>query len=299
MTRAVDLGTTGVAFRQTSGILQSRVLIYHQQTPESRVVRGNECAAETPSWDVHDRQRSQSAKKVVVSMRQLREMKDVEKSLSLSEQVYRRLKTEILRGQLEPGLEISEAELAERFEVSKTPVREALATLRQERLVRTFPRRGYQVTPITFGDMNELFDLRIILEVGAVELACKQITEPELEQLRALAEVDYQQGEQPTIDKFIEANREFHLAIASASGNERLYQVLTRQIGELERFFYIGAKLRDVNRETSIDHVEIVSALCARDVTRARELMTRHNDVTRKGLFEALVKAPKIVSIES
>lgn len=225
--------------------------------------------------------------------------KSAEKPMPLSEQVYQRLKSEILRCELEPGLEVSEAELAERFQVSKTPVREALATLRQERLVRTFPRRGYQVTPITFGDMNELFDLRIILEAGAVELACAQIAEPEIERLRELADVNYQQDEQPTIDKFIGANRDFHLAIAKASGNERLYQILARQIGELERFFNIGARLRDVNRETNKDHMEIVQALSDGDAPRARDLMVRHNDVTRKGLFEALISVPKLVSISA
>ncbi|MBU1306020.1 MAG: GntR family transcriptional regulator [Alphaproteobacteria bacterium] len=219
------------------------------------------------------------------------------KPSSLTEQVYARLRAEILRCSLKPGQEISEAELAERFEVSKTPVREALATLRQEGLVHTFPRRGYQVTPITFGDMNELFDLRTVLEAGAVEFACEQITAQEIERLRELAEVVYRQGESPSIDNFIAANRQFHLAIAAASRNKRLYDVLARQISELERFFYLGAQLRDVSSETNAEHVEIVEALAARDRTRARGLMIRHNDVTRQGLFQALATSKGFVSI--
>lgn len=206
---------------------------------------------------------------------------------SLTQQVYQRLRADILSCELEPGLEISEAELAERFDVSKTPVREALATLRQEGLVRTFPRRGYQITPITFGDMNELFDLRTILEAGTAELACEQITEEELEHLRTLAEVVYDKSEARTIDTFIDANREFHLAIARASGNARLLKILAGQIYELERFFYLGAQLRDVSSETSADHFEIVEALTERDKVKARNLMIRHNDVTRQGLFQA------------
>ncbi|AJY48173.1 transcriptional regulator [Martelella endophytica] len=209
----------------------------------------------------------------------------------MTEQVYYRLRGEILSCKLEPGLEISEAELAERFEVSKTPVREALATLRQEGLVRTFPRRGYQITPITFGDMNELFDLRTMLEAGAAELACERITEEELSHLRALAEVVYDQAESPTIDKFIAANTDFHLAIARASGNQRLYDVLARQLYELERFFYLGAQKRDVNSETSNDHMKIVEALGRRDRDEVRALMVRHNDLTRQGLFKVLANS--------
>jgi len=219
------------------------------------------------------------------------------KTLSLTEQVYQRLRGEILGCTLEPGQDISEAELAERFNVSKTPVREALATLRQEGLVLTYPRRGYQVAPITFGDMNELFDLRTILEVGAAELACEHITEAEIETLRDLAPSAYELGASPTIEQFIRSNRDFHLAIARAARNERLLAMLTRQILELERFFYLGAQLRDVNKETNTDHAEIVDALAARNRDEVRRLMVRHNELTRQGLFQALAASRRFGGI--
>lgn len=214
-----------------------------------------------------------------------------QKPTSLTERVYVMLRSEILTCVLEPGKEVSEAELAERFQVSKTPVREALATLRLEGLVRTFPRRGYQIVPVTFGDMNELFDLRTILEAGAAELACQRITDAEIENLNKLADVVYDRSEQPSLQRFIEANRHFHLAIAKASGNERLYQLLMRQIDELERFFYLGARLRDVSSETQSDHHAIVDTLSKRDPAAAREIMIRHNEITRQGLFQALTSS--------
>lgn len=207
---------------------------------------------------------------------------------SLTAKIYERLRAEILSCALPPGAEISETELAVRFEVSKTPVREALATLRTEGLVRTFPRRGYQIVPITFSDMNELFDVRTILEAGAAELAARRITDAELDQLTRLADVVYDRSEQPSLKRFIQANKDFHAAIAQASGNERLYQMLVKQIDELERFFYLGARLRDVNKETQDDHQEIVQVLRARDPAAARAIMIKHNDVTRRGLFERL-----------
>lgn len=213
------------------------------------------------------------------------------KATSLTEKVYGLLRTEILTCALEPGRELSEAELAARFEVSKTPVREALATLRSEGFVRTFPRRGYQVMPITFGDMSELFDLRTILEAGAAELACSRITDAEIEHLNKLADVVYDRAEQPSLRRFIQANRDFHAAIGKASGNERLHQLLVRQIDELERFFYLGARLRDVSSETQSDHHAIVEVLKKRDPVAAREIMIRHNDITRKGLFDALASS--------
>ena len=210
---------------------------------------------------------------------------------SLTEQVYLRLRDEILTCELEPGRELSEAELAARFEVSKTPVREALATLRLEGLIRTFPRRGYQVLPVTFGDMNDLFDVRTVLEAGAAEFACARITDEELDQLERMADVVYNRGEQPSTKRFIEANREFHAAIAKASGNDRLHQLVLRHITELERFFYLGARLRDVNTETKSDHREIVDVLRRRDPAAARQAMIRHNEITRRGLFAALTSS--------
>lgn len=210
------------------------------------------------------------------------------KNQSLTEKVYDMLRSDILTCALEPGLEFNEAELAERFKISKSPVREALSNLRQEGLVRIFPRRGYQVTPITFGDMNELFDLRTILEVGAAEMACTRLTDTDIEQLSRLAEVVYDRGEQPSMGPFVSANREFHLAIARVSGNGRLEEMLARQIDALERFFYLGARLRDVSTETAESHQEIVEVLAKRDPAQARAIMIRHNDQTRQGLMQAL-----------
>jgi DNA-binding FadR family transcriptional regulator len=150
---------------------------------------------------------------------------------------------------------------------------------------------------VTFGDMNELFDLRTILEAGAAELACQRITDSEIEHLNRLADVVYDRSEQPSLKRFVQANRDFHVAIAKASGNERLYQLLARQIDELERFFYLGARLRDVSSETRSDHHAIVDTLSKRDPAAAREIMIRHNEVTRQGLFQALASSRSFSNI--
>ena len=223
--------------------------------------------------------------------------KKAAKPVSLTGKVYEMLRSEILTCSLQPGQEINEAELAERFKISKTPVREALSNLRQEGLVRTFPRRGYQITPITFGDMNELFDIRTILEAGAAEMACMRVTAEQIAQLNKLADVAYDRGEQPSLGPFVSANREFHLAIARASGNGRLEDLLSRQIDALERFFYLGAQLRDVSSETTISHHEIVEVLSRRDPAQARQIMIRHNDQTRQGLMQALTSSRAFGSI--
>jgi DNA-binding GntR family transcriptional regulator len=220
-----------------------------------------------------------------------RRTKKPAKSVSLTEKVYDQLRREILRCTLKPGADLSEAELAARFKVSKTPVREALAALRLDGLIRTFPRRGYQVSLITFGDVNSLFEVRTIIEAGAAELAAKRISDGELTELKRLAEVSYDPGTERTLSYFVNANRDFHLAIARASGNTRLVAALERQIDELERFFYLGATLRDVNTETNKEHHEIVEVLASRDPEAARAIMIKHNQATRQGLLQALAQS--------
>jgi DNA-binding GntR family transcriptional regulator len=211
-----------------------------------------------------------------------------QKGSSLTEKIYNLLRDEIVTCELEPGRELSEAELAERFEVSKTPVREALASLRVDGFVHTYPRRGYQVVPITFGDMNELFELRTLLEAGAAELACQRVTPEELVQLEQMADTVYDRSEPPSLRNFIRTNSAFHLAIAKSAGNVRLYKQLARVLNELERFFYLGARMRDVSNETKSDHLEITKVLATRDPREARSIMIRHNEITRQGLVLGL-----------
>ena len=215
---------------------------------------------------------------------------------SLTDRAYQLLRREILSCRLEPGSEVSEADLADRLSMSKTPVRDALGRLRAEGFVRTFPRRGYLVVPLTINDMNELFDVRSIVEAGAAELAVERITPAELDELDRLADASYDESV-PSLDQFIGANREFHLAIARASGNGRLVQLAARQLDEAERFFYIGAKARDVNPEVSHEHHRIVDVLRGRDRVAAREIAVAHNASTRRGLMDAIASGRRFARL--
>src|SRR5512135_1314271 len=104
----------------------------------------------------------------------------------LRTQVTAILRNEILSGRVKPGSILNERELAKQLGVSKTPVRESLTVLDHEGLVRTLPRKGYLVSGYTVQDVHNFFDLRMILESAAVELAVSRITDEELEALTAL-----------------------------------------------------------------------------------------------------------------
>lgn len=206
---------------------------------------------------------------------------------SLAEKVCEVLRREILTCTLRPGADLNEAQLAERFAISKTPAREALAQLRQEGLVVTLQRRGYQVAAVTLADMNAIFELRVVLEAGAAERACKRITPDALDHLRRLAAEEPKPGELGLEERFA-SNRAFHLAVAHAAGNSRLSDHVARQLNALERIFYLGAQFGQQGQDAKVTHSEIVEAIAGNDAAHARLVMTRHNIETQQGLARSL-----------
>jgi DNA-binding GntR family transcriptional regulator len=117
-----------------------------------------------------------------------------------------------------PGAEIREAELAVRFEVSKSPVRDALISLEREGLVITIPRQGYRVAPVSISDMLDMFHLRAALERANIERIIRNASD---EQLQALDQFkSFHRDQWP--DGFIGYNKKFHRLLAELGGNQRM-----------------------------------------------------------------------------
>ncbi|HLH25177.1 MAG TPA: GntR family transcriptional regulator [Chloroflexota bacterium] len=208
---------------------------------------------------------------------------------SLARRAYEALKQDILTCTLAPGAQIFEAELAARYGTSKTPVREALNLLRQEGLVQVLPRRGYLVAPVTLRDVQEVFQLRLLLETAAAELAAEHITEDGLCQLKALVGVRYTYRDRASYARFLRANREFHVAVAEASGNRRLAAFVAKLLEDMERILHLGLDLRDSAEEMAAEHQELVDALLKGDAELARRVVTEQLQNSRKRVLEALV----------
>ena len=213
---------------------------------------------------------------------------------SLTERAYAILHKEIITCELPPGSEVSELELADRLGMSKTPVREALGRLDLEGFVDTFPRRGYRIKPVTIKDINDLFAIRTLLEPAAAALAAQTMSLGALQTLHDLAGASYTVGKSRTLDHFVDSNRLFHGAIAEGSGNPRLEVLIMAHLEESERFFYIGARSRDVNVETNREHTTIVEVLRRRDAKQASEIMAEHIENTRIGLTRFILASPAV-----
>lgn len=202
--------------------------------------------------------------------------------MPLRNQVVAILRDAILTCRLAPGAVLNERELAEQLGVSKTPVREALSLLNHEGLVQILPRQAYVVSPITVRDVHESFDLRVILECAAAELAAARITDEELARLDAI--VSGEAAAEP-LAATLDRNVDFHTLIARASGNERLTQLIERLLGEMPRLITVGYVMGE--------HEQVMKALRERSPVRARAAMREHIlTVKEKALGAAASGAP-------
>ncbi len=182
--------------------------------------------------------------------------------------LYQTLRNEILTMLLPPGTILVENALAARFSVSKTPIREALALLQQDRLVDSLPRKGYLVTTVTVEDQRELIELRAAMDGVAAELAARRITPQELDALERLLLPAETPFEVRAAKRHMDLNRKFHVGIGRASGNQRLAGLVERLVDETVRLFVPGFQMGE--------HREIIDALRSGDGARARAAAVNH-----------------------
>ncbi|MGW5237491.1 GntR family transcriptional regulator [Monashia sp. NPDC004114] len=188
-------------------------------------------------------------------------------------QPYEMLRSAILKGELQPGQQLVEANLAEWAGVSRTPIREALRRLQQDGLIaRT--ERGMVVKERSPEDILDIYDTRLVLEGFAGRTAADRRTDYDLRAMRKWLE----QGDKVTSDSqgLVEANLGFHASIWRATHNESLIDVLERLNLHLARYPETTLAVAGRWAEARGEHRELVDAIEARDGDRAEEIATKH-----------------------
>ena len=201
-------------------------------------------------------------------------------------QVYEILKQAIISGEIKPGDILNEAELAQKYETGKTPTREALLLLTHENLLEALPRVGYIVPRLTTRDLLEIFSLRALLEVEAIGLAMDRLTPDVITALERnnLEESQILSDNSPQVSSLAyQLNREFHMIIARASGNQRLEKMLRDLLNDLERALSFDPYIAD-----PAQHLEIIASLKARDKSRAQEAIRAHLNETRLRILKVV-----------
>ncbi len=210
-------------------------------------------------------------------------------SVSARERVYRSLKGDIVKGVLGMGQRLSESQLAAKYGVSKTPAREALALLQQEGLVEVVPRVGYLTSRVTLQDVDDIFNLRKIVESAAAERAATGIAAETLERLEQLCS-GYRPGDRESYLLFLEENLEFHRTIAEAAGNRRLVDVVVRLLEQMQRLIILRLGPRTTSDELVEQHRHILDALRQRDPVRARDFVLADITSTHQAALNSIRK---------
>jgi DNA-binding GntR family transcriptional regulator len=201
---------------------------------------------------------------------------------SLTDQVYELLKHEILRVERRPGDLLAEAELAARYKVSKTPVREALRLLARDGWVIVLPRKGYLIRPVRLEDVREIFEIRSMLEPHTAALASATARPADIEKLQSI--LDAQAAAVDDLDRALQAAREFHIALIEISGNGRLSRMLVDLLDEVRRLHFLLPNVEShiTSREEVDAHSSLIDAVAAGDGEKAADIMRTHvNEVAR------------------
>ena len=180
---------------------------------------------------------------------------------TVAEDVYRSLKRDIITLHHRPGTPLTEQELAGLYGSSRVPVREACGRLQQEGLLTGRPYKGYTVNQISLKEIGDSFDLRLVLEPYATELAVQRATAEDLRALAMLAATEYTYHDWSSYADFLDRNLDFHLRLAALSRNDKLVVALRDLLGGMQRFFFLGLDLGDFAAEMRSEHEELVALL--------------------------------------
>ena len=216
---------------------------------------------------------------------------------NLNDIAYGAIKDDIISGALPPGEGISEGVLVARYGLGKAPIRNAMMRLRQEGLIVSRGRQGNAVSAVTLRDVQEIFQLRLVLEVTAVRLAAGKVDAQRLRALNEAAHASYLPGDKASESAYLRANREFHRYVAETSGNQRLAALVVDLMEQHERIVHLGLALQNREHEFHHYHDDLVVALIEGDSERAARLTESALRGSQKKVMEALADATAAVSV--
>ena len=211
------------------------------------------------------------------------------------EQAYRVLKRQILDNELPGNTQLLELEVADRLNMSRTPVREALIRLARDGLVEVRPRHGMRVLPVSADDMREIYEILTALESAAAGLAAGRTLAPEeIDSLDAcVAEMD---AALETDDRltWVRADERFHARLTELSGNRRLAKLVEAHFEQTHRVRMLTLHLRPKPLKSNRDHENLVRAIKAGEADRSARLHRAHRQRSAKLLTDLIAESAAI-----
>lgn len=206
-------------------------------------------------------------------MNQLTELK---KPVALTEWAYRYIKGAILSLILAPGSQLIINNLTDELNISRTPVREALLRLEKDGLVRIEPRAGFYVTEITRRNLEELYEIRELLESRAIEEAVKNLSDSDLEQIDRNIKDSWLSIRNEDVDKFLQLEIEFHTFLIDHSWNQQLISIMESLHDLTLRWRTLSIRSSENLNLSYEEHRRIAEAVKIKNDKKAGQLMAEH-----------------------
>ncbi|MGW5444658.1 GntR family transcriptional regulator [Streptomyces asiaticus] len=195
---------------------------------------------------------------------------------SLRDRARNALRAGIISGELAPGAVHSAPALGARFDVSPTPVREAMLDLVKEGLVVSVPNKGFRVTEVSEQDLDDLASIRLLIEPPTVREAVPRIPRGELPALRELAQAIVDAAERGDLIGYIEADRVFHLTLLGHAGNRRLVDVVSELRSQTRLLGLIPLLESGRLGQSAAEHHALLDLVAAGDARGAEAMTQRH-----------------------
>lgn len=209
------------------------------------------------------------------------------KTVSLADQVFEKLESDIITGVYPRGEILTELKLVEAMGVSRTPIREALRRLEQDRLI-TESGKGSVVLGITQEDLMDIMDIRQRVEGLAAYHAAKRITPESVEKLRSITQLQEFYFEKRDVESLRKIDDQFHDTIYELSGSTILYDTLLPLHKKTQRFRRISIEENTRTPKSVAEHHGIFEAIAAGNAELAEELMAQHITNAKNSMIERL-----------
>lgn len=212
--------------------------------------------------------------------------KTIEKHLTLRERILETIRDAILSGALKPGEKVAEPELAERFGISRTPIREAFRQLESEGYLTVIPRKGAVVVSFSEEDIEEFYAIKSILEGYAAHRACEKMADKEIDRLSAINEKLRTLAESADMRHFFKVHNDFHELFIKAAGNETLFELITNLVKKFQRLRIASLSLPGRMHLSVKEHEKIIEAFRKRNADLAERLVRKNAEDGGRVLME-------------
>lgn len=208
--------------------------------------------------------------------------------IPLRENAYELIKRMILKGYFKPGERLIENQLSKKFGVSRTPIRESIRKLAAEGLVEITPKGGTKISKLTKNDIDEIYEIRDVLESLAAEKAASTITDKEIESLERLLKDSEKALLNKDIKRMAQIDTKIHNLICKSSKNNRLFQLIDVLCTNITIQRELILETTGAGKEAIIGHRKIINALKKRDKQAIKKSIHEHIMRGREILLEKI-----------